>query len=91
MKKLLILLALSLFSTQGLAASCSDGSEPIKRVSADGTYYVYNCGGGNEQTPSSTANSKAKAVAGIDIENDSNIDFFKPPLKHQTKFGLRAT
>ena len=61
----------------------------LKSISADGTYFVYNCGGSNEQASSSTANSSnvnstnansnIKAVAGIDIENDPNIDFFKPP------------
>ena len=44
MQKLLILLILSFFSTQGYAASCPDGSEPVKSLSADGTYFVYNCG-----------------------------------------------
>ena len=43
MKKLLILLILSFFSTQGFSASCPDGSEPEKTVSADGTYYEYKC------------------------------------------------
>jgi len=57
MKKLLLLLALSFFSAQSFAGSCPDGSEPIKSVSDDGTYFVYNCGGGNEQASSSTANS----------------------------------
>ena len=63
MQKLLILLILSFFSTQGYAASCPDGSEPVKSLSADGTYFVYNCGGGNEQTSSSTGfvNSKDRA------------------------------
>ena len=42
-KKLLLLLILSFFSTAGLAASCPDGSEPAKTVSADGTYYEYKC------------------------------------------------
>lgn len=42
MKKLLILLLF--FSTQGFAGSCPDGSDPIKSISADGTYFVYNCG-----------------------------------------------
>ncbi len=84
MKKLLLLLILSFFSAQGYAAGCPDGSEPVKSVSEDGTYFVYNCGGGNEQSSSSTANSSnansnTKALAGIDIENDPNIDFFKPP------------
>ena len=58
MKKLFLLLILSFFSTQGYAGSCPDGSEPVKSVSADGTYFVYNCGGGStENSSSSTANS----------------------------------
>ncbi len=43
MKKLLLLLILSFFSTQGLSASCPDGSEPTKTVSADGSYFEYKC------------------------------------------------
>ena len=56
MKNLLLILALSLFSVQSFAGSCPDGSEPVKSISADGTYFVYNCGGGNEQSSSSTNN-----------------------------------
>ena len=81
MKKLLLLLVLSFLSTQSFAGSCPDGSEPVKSVSLDGSYYVYSCDIGNEQSDSSTANSRAKVLAGIDIENDPNIDFFKPPQK----------
>ena len=79
MKKLLLLLILSFFSVQGFAAGCPDGSEPVKSVSDDGTYYVFSCGG--QSSSSSNANSKTKALAGIEIENDPNIDFFQPPLK----------
>ena len=43
MQKLLLLLILSFFSAQSYAASCPDGSEPTKTVSADGSYYVYEC------------------------------------------------
>ena len=60
MKKLLLLLILSLFSINGFAAGCPDGSEPIKSVSDDGTYYVYNCGG--QSSSSSATNSKAGTV-----------------------------
>ena len=82
MRKLQILLILSFFSVQGFAAGCLDGSEPVKSISADGTYFVYNCGGGStENSFSSSSSSNTKALAGIDIENDPNIDFFKPPLK----------
>ena len=78
MKNLLLILVLSLFSIQSFAAGCPDGSEPVKSISADGTYFVYNCGGGIEQSSSST-NSNIKSLAGIDIENDPNLDFFRPP------------
>ena len=44
MKKLILLFILSFFSTQGYTASCPDGNEPIKTISADGTYFVYKCG-----------------------------------------------
>ena len=60
MKKLLLLLILSFFSAQGYAASCPDGSEPVKSVSDDGTYFVYNCGG--QSSSSSVTNSKAGTV-----------------------------
>ena len=80
MKKPLLLLILSFFSAQSFAGSCPDGSEPVKSISEDGTYFVFNCGGGsNEQSSSSSSNTKT--LAGIDIENDPNVDFFKPPQK----------
>jgi len=82
MKKLLLLLILSFFSAQSFAVSCHDGSEPVKSVSDDGSYFVFNCSGGNEQSSSSNKTSKVdSAKSGISIENDPNIDFFKPPLK----------
>jgi hypothetical protein len=48
MKNLLLLLILSLFSAQSFAGSCSDGSEPVKSISADGTYFVYSCSESND-------------------------------------------
>ena len=81
MKKLFFLLTFLLFSIQSYAGSCPDGSDPVKSVSADGTYFVYNCGGSNQQASSSSSSSNTKPLAGIDIENDPNIDFFKPPQK----------
>ena len=62
MKKLLLLLFLSFFSTQGFAASCPDGSEPIQTVSADGSYYIYKCGNTkNEQTSSNNEQTSSSA------------------------------
>ena len=80
MRKLLIIFILSFFLAQGYAAGCPDGSEPVKSISADGTYFVYNCGGGGNENQSSSDLVK-KPVAGIDIENDPNIDWLKPPQK----------
>ena len=54
MKKLFLLLVLSFFSAQSLAGSCPDGSEPVKSISDDGTYFVYNCGDVTKQSSSST-------------------------------------
>ena len=79
MNKLLLLLILSFFSAQSFAGSCPDGSEPVKSVSADGSYFVFNCGG-----QSSSSSSNTKALAGIDIENDPNINFFLPPQRPHT-------
>mgnify|MGYP000029313107 CR=1 FL=1 len=58
MKKLFLLLILSFFSAQGLAAGCPDGSEPVRSISADGTYFVFNCGGSAD---SSNETSKTKS------------------------------
>ena len=80
MKKLLLLLILSLFSAESYAGSCPDGSEPVKSVSDDGTYFVFNCGGSNTAKSSASSQKVAKALAGIDIENDPSLDFFKPPI-----------
>ena len=56
MKKLLLILVLSLFSIQSFAGSCPDGSEPVRSISADGTYFVFNCGDGNDNANKKTAN-----------------------------------
>ena len=60
MNKLLLLLILSFFSVQSFAAGCPDGSEPVKSVSDDGSYFVYNCGG--QASSSSATNSNAGTV-----------------------------
>ena len=96
MKKLFLLLAFDPFSQLKVSQGCPDGSEPVKSVSEDGTYFVFNCGGGNEQASSSSTdsssanssnvNSNSKALAGIDIENDPETDFFRPPMKGYLNF-----
>lgn len=38
------------------------------------------CGSSSKKNNSASSQKVAKALAGIDIENDPNIDFFKPPI-----------
>ena len=49
---------------------------------AESTRRGLSCGGGTTQESKSSSSSKkvAKALAGIDIENDPNVDFFKPQI-----------
>ena len=71
MRKLFLLLILSFLSAQSFAAGCPDGSNPVKSISDDGTYFVYDCGG---QASSSNKTSKVdSAKSGISIENDPNL------------------
>ena len=66
MKKLYLLLILSLLSAQAFTGSCPDGSDPIKSVSDDGTYYVYKCGGGNtNKANSATETSSKKSTSSV--------------------------
>ena len=59
------------------AAGCPDGSEPVQSISADGSYFVYACNGSSN---SSSVSSGPVGLAGIDIENDPNVDFFMAPF-----------
>jgi len=54
MKKLLLLLILSFFSIQSYAGSCPDGSDPVKSISDDGTYFVYKCAADSNNSQKST-------------------------------------
>jgi hypothetical protein len=75
MKKLLLLLLLSFFSAQGFAGSCTDGSEPIKSISDDGTYFVFNCGG-SASTSSNTfeMQNPDKYCSSVILPNDVASD-----------------
>ena len=80
MKKPLILLIFSFFSLQSFAGSCPDGSDPVKSISADGTYFVFNCGGGSNNSSSSKVSTSSDA--GIDryggraeIPEDANPNY----------------
>ena len=49
-----------------IAGSCPDGSDPIKSISEDGTYFVYNCGSAEDstsQTNDKTTSTKKRTFA----------------------------
>ena len=50
---------------------------------AESTKRGLSCGGSNTATSSASSQKVAKALAGIDIENDPSLAFFKPPMKPQ--------
>lgn len=76
MKKILFIFVLSLYSIQGFAGSCPDGSDPIKSISADGTYFVFNCGSvsnkNSSSVDSSSSNSSSSDTQNKNFEVDKN-------------------
>ena len=97
MNKLLLLLALYFFSAQSFAAGCPDGSEPVKSISDDGTYFVYNCGGGNEQSSSSSNTNSNAGTVKVSIQDSTKSGNWFPtdglPMwtPHYAKFQLVFT
>ena len=69
MKKLFLLLILSFFSAQSFAGSCPDGSDPVKSISDDGTYFVYKCG--SNDTSKKTSNSATSSA--VSADNTSSV------------------
>jgi len=84
MKKLLLLLALSFFSAQSFAGSCPDGSEPVKSVSADGSYFVYNCGGdSNNAQDTKESEAESPSSKSIYVSDKTYNDFLKIPKENK--------
>ena len=69
MKKLFLLLILSLFSIQGYAASCPDGSDPVKSISDDGTYFVYKCSSSDQSNGSANSSTLSNNASSVWIDN----------------------
>ncbi|MDC1417825.1 thermonuclease family protein [Candidatus Thioglobus sp.] len=85
MKKIYLLLSLILFSAQSFAGSCPDGSDPIKSVSDDGTYYVYKCGGGSSNNNNSTAENSSNTASSV---KGSKIEIYDVVFSANTKEEL---
>ena len=75
MKKIFLLLALAFISAQSIANSCPDGSVPVKSLSADGSYYEYNC---DESSNTSITSRPASYVDNdLDPTKEQCNDLFK--------------
>ena len=71
MKNIYLLFIFLLISFQAHASKCLDGSDPVKSVSDDGTYYIFTCNqeysnNSIKDTNVSSNNSKAE-------NNDSSV------------------
>ena len=88
MKKLLLLLTLSFFSIQSYAGSCPDGSEPVRSISDDGTYFVYNCGGSASNSSNTfEIQNPDKYCASVILPNDvASGKKYKVCLNDKTAF-----
>ena len=84
MKKLFLLLILSFFSAQSFPGGCPDGSEPVKSVSADGTYFVYKCAA-DSNNAKDTKESEAESPSSKSIYISDKIynDFLKIPKENK--------
>ena len=74
MKKLYLLLILTLLSVKSFAGDCPDGSDPIKSISDDGTYFVYKCGGGSNNNNSKVNTSTNKKTQASNSTKKSSAD-----------------
>ena len=81
MKNILFIFVLSLYSIQGYASSCPDGSEPVKSISADGTYFVFNCGGSADSS-NETSKTKSNGLVPNTLKQIKVIKDWEPITNH---------
>ena len=81
MKKLFLFFILSFFSAQGLAGGCPDGSDPVKSISADGTYFVYNCGSDSNDSNESSHSSSSE-IKSFENHIKASVDLNVPIIVH---------
>lgn len=85
MKKLFLLLALFFFSAQSFAGSCPDGSDPIRSISVDGTYFVFNCAGINNAQNTKKSEAGSPSSRSIYISDKDFSDFLNLPREDRIR------
>ena len=84
MKKIFLLLILSLFSAQSFAAGCPDGSEPVKSISDDGTYFVYKCAAdSNNSKDTKEFEAESPSSKSIYVSDKDYNDFLNLPRENK--------
>ena len=76
MKKIFLIFILTLISIKSFAGSCPDGSDPTKSISDDWTYFVYKCGGGDENVKESNSDSKVSSNNAASSTQNSKIEIY---------------
>ena len=87
MKKLFLILILSFLSAHSIAGSCPDGSDPVKSISADGTYFVFKCGG---TAPSSSNNSSESTTITKFNNSSKNSNSIKIPFNKGSDYSYKV-
>ena len=75
MKKLFLTFTLLFFSTFSFAGDCPDGSDPVRSVSDDGTYFVYNCAGGSNNSSNSSSQSSSSSSSSSLTKDNSIVTY----------------
>tara|TARA_R110002074_G_scaffold11246_1_gene42021 strand:- start:177 stop:1823 length:1647 start_codon:yes stop_codon:yes gene_type:complete len=75
------------------AGGCPDGNEPTRSISADGSYYVYNCGGQSSSSVTSSATSSSGTVEVAMKPDDGdwmNESIYPATVKTRLNFKYRS-
>jgi hypothetical protein len=75
MKKLFLAFTLLFFSTFSFAGDCPDGSDPVRSISDDGTYFVYNCAGGSNNSSNSSSQSSSSSSSSSLTKDNSIVTY----------------
>ena len=75
MKNIYLLLVILIISFQSHASKCPDGSDPVKSVSDDGTYYIFTCN--QEDSNNSIKDTNVSSNNSKSESNNSEIKIYE--------------